>query len=180
MTPLLEVSRLCVDYPLARGWKNWFGSRRGAFLRAVNDVSFSVPKRQALGVVGESGCGKSTLGRALLRLEAPSSGNILFDDVPLASLDREKLLAFRRRAQMIFQEPVGSLNPRLTVRQALLEVIRVHRLCDPGKRDEYVARIAANVGFPLDLLDRKLRALSGGGSASARALLERWRWGRSF
>lgn len=162
MTPLLEVRRLCVDYPLARGWRNWFGAGQRTSLRAVNEVTLSVPKGQALGVVGESGCGKSTLGRTLLRLEAPSGGEILFDGVPLASLDRDRLLAFRRRAQMIFQEPVGALNPRLTVRQALLEVVRVHKLCKPEKQDEYVERVAANVGFPLDLLDRKPRALSGG------------------
>jgi oligopeptide/dipeptide ABC transporter ATP-binding protein len=162
MTPLLEASRLCVDYPLARGWKSWFGSEQGTSLRAVNDISFSVPKGQALGVVGESGCGKSTLGRTLLRLETPSSGEIRFDGVPLARFDQENLLAFRRRAQMIFQEPVGALNPRLTVRQALLEVVKVHRLRETGKQNEYVEKVAADAGFSPDLLDRKPRALSGG------------------
>lgn len=162
MTSLLEVNRLCVDYPLARGWKSWFGAKRSGSLRAVNDVSFSVSQGQALGVVGESGCGKSTLGRALLRLETQSGGEIVFDGAPLASLSGESLLAFRRRAQMIFQEPVGALNPRLSVRQALLEVIRVHSLCDADRQSEHVEQIATNVGFPIDLLDRKPRALSGG------------------
>lgn len=159
---MLEVNQLCVDYPLARGWKSWFGRKGGDSLRAVNGVSFHVPKGQALGIVGESGCGKSTLGRTLLKLETPSHGEILFDGKPLANLEKEELQKFRRRAQMIFQEPVGALNPRLTVRQALLEVVQAHDLCEPGKQNEYVEWVAANVDCPLDLLDRKPRALSGG------------------
>jgi peptide/nickel transport system ATP-binding protein/oligopeptide transport system ATP-binding protein len=160
--PLLETKRLCVDYPLTRGWKSWFGNKHGATLRAVNNVSFSLPKGQALGVVGESGCGKSTLGRTLLRLEKPSSGEVMFEGMQLSSLEKEQLLDFRRRAQMIFQEPVGALNPRLTIRQALLEVVTAHGLCEPGKKNEYVEQIATDVDFPISLLDRKPRALSGG------------------
>src|SRR5699024_2618018 len=99
MEPLLETRQLCVDYPLASGIKGWFNSQTTS-LRAVNNVSFSIPKGQALGVVGESGCGKSTLGRALIGFESPSSGEIRFNDEPLSQLRKDEMKQLRRRVQM--------------------------------------------------------------------------------
>ena len=162
MPTLLEVQQLVVDYPLQRGLRAWLARENARALRAVNEVSFTLPRGHALGLVGESGCGKSTLGRALLRLEESAAGTVRFDGQELASLSRDDLLAFRRRAQMIFQDPVGALNARLSVRAALTEVIRVHGIRARGQEDSYIRELACNVGLPQELLDRKPRSLSGG------------------
>lgn len=162
MKPLLEVRDLAVEYPLQRGLVAWLQRKSARGLVAVNHVSLSIPKGHAVGVVGESGCGKSTLGRAVLGLEKASEGEVVFDGRPLSSLSASDLVAFRRRAQMIFQDPVGALNPRLSVRQALLEVIRVHRIRSRADEERYTRELADKVGLSEDLLDRKPRSLSGG------------------
>src|SRR5699024_7827396 len=174
MESLLEARQLCVDYPLASGVKSWFSSQ-SASLRAVNNVSFGIPRGRALGVVGESGCGKSTLGRALIGFEQPSSGEVLFNNKSLYQLDKTETKQFRRRVQMIFQEPVTALNPRLTIRQALQEIVKVHRLCEPSEQQAHIEKIADQDGFPLGLLDRRPNGLSGGQcqrAGIARALMD--------
>lgn len=162
MKPLLEVENLVVEYPLQRGLTAWLQRKSARGLVAVNGVSLSIPKGHAVGVVGESGCGKSTLGRAVLGLEKASDGELVFDGRPLCRLSASEVTAFRRRAQMIFQDPVGALNPRLSVRQTLSEVIRVHRLRNRVDEEQYVRELADKVGLSEDLLDRKPRSLSGG------------------
>ncbi|HYW76890.1 MAG TPA: ABC transporter ATP-binding protein [Gammaproteobacteria bacterium] len=162
MKPLLEVDHLVVEYPLQRGMASWLQRKGARGLLAVNGVSLSIPKGHAVGVVGESGCGKSTLGRAMLGLEKASEGTVGFDAKALGRLSAGELTAFRRRAQMIFQDPVGALNPRLSVRQMLSEVIRVHRIRERADEEHYVKELAAKVGLSEDLLDRKPRSLSGG------------------
>lgn len=162
MNPLLEVRNLVVEYPLRRGLRAWLGGQGKRRFRAVNDVSFAIGKGAALGLVGESGCGKSTLGRALLRLERQASGSVRFEGRPIEELSREGLLALRRRAQMIFQDPLGALNSRLSIRGALAEVIRVHRIHPRDAETAAIAELLRDVGLPLELIDRKPRSLSGG------------------
>ena len=113
--PLLVVKNLNVYFPVKR---NFFGKVLSEF-KAVNDVSFTVSKGETLGLVGESGCGKTTLGRAVLRLIQPTSGNIYFENKDIAQINKEDLRKMRREIQIIFQDPYGSLNPRITIGQAI-------------------------------------------------------------
>ena len=128
MTALLEIEDLRVDFQRSSVAGLLSGHGRTT-LRAVNGVSLRVERGETLGLVGESGCGKSTLARAVLRLVEPRGGQIRFDGTDLLSLDSASLFKMRERMQMVFQDPLGSLNPRLTVGSALSEVHRVHKLC---------------------------------------------------
>ena len=110
--PLLEVTDLRKYYPVPPG--HLFGKTR--YVKAVDGVSFQLERGETLGLVGESGCGKSTLGRALVRLEDPTSGSVRLNGTDLCALRGEKLRRIRGRFQMIFQDPYGSLNPRMTLR----------------------------------------------------------------
>jgi oligopeptide transport system ATP-binding protein len=112
--------------------KKYFSTSKG-LLKAVDDVSFEIPEGQTLGLVGESGCGKSTLGRALLRLFEPTSGEIVFDGVNILKLPSEELKKWRQEAQMIFQDPYASLNPRMTAEDIVAEPLQIHNIdIDPG------------------------------------------------
>ena len=150
--PLLEVENLRVTYRVGR--------RR---VEAVKGVSFSVARGRCLGVVGESGSGKSSLARAVLALEDGVAGRVRFAGQDVAALDRAGLLAFRRRAQMVFQDPLGSLNPRLKVGAALAEVLRVHKLADSrAAAVEQTARWLETVGLDPAYARRYPHELSGG------------------
>ena len=149
--PLLEVRDLQV----------YFGHAKRP-VRAVDGVNFSVGQGESVGLVGESGCGKSTLGRAILRLEKIHSGQILFDGEDAATLKGGALKAFRKRAQMIFQDPYGSLNPRLSVGGALEEVLQVHRLGRKADRQEKTAELFKSVGLDPAYLRRYPHEFSGG------------------
>ncbi len=131
-------------------------------VQAVADVSLSVGRGDAVGLVGECGCGKTTLGRALLRLIEPSAGRLSFDGKDLLHLSAAELFQIRRRAQMVFQDPYGSLNPRLTVEETLSEVLRVHRLCPPVETGDRVRALMRRVGLSPDLASRRPHSLSGG------------------
>ena len=133
---LLQVRNLKVHFPVKHGPF----SRVRAYVKAVDEVSFSVEPRETLGLVGESGCGKTTLGRAILRLVRPTSGNILFEGEDLGTLKGAALRARRRRLQMIFQDPYGSLNPRMTVENLIGEALDIHRLT--RTRDERRTRVS--------------------------------------
>src|SRR5215831_19698090 len=115
MSALLDVDSLTVRYPLSRGLGEILSGAPRRAIRAVERVSLTLEKGDTLGLVGESGCGKSTLGRALLRLTPAAGGQVHFAGEDVLGMPAEKLLAFRRRAQMVFQDPFASLNPRLTV-----------------------------------------------------------------
>lgn len=129
---LLEVKRLSKQFPLTSGILEQLRFEQGRLVRweesvkAVNDVELTVRRGEALCVVGESGCGKSTLARVVMGLLQPTSGSIYFESTRIDNLPAEKLLPFRRRMQMIFQNPYASLNPRMTVKQALEEPVRFH------------------------------------------------------
>lgn len=135
---------------------------RDAVVYAVVNAGLTVPHRGSLGLVGESGCGKSTLARCLLRLVEPDGGRIVFEGKEVRSLAGPELRAVRRRMQMIFQDPYGSLNPRRTVAQTLIEPLRVHRLARGKAAEERVESALAEVGLPLDSRSRFPHEFSGG------------------
>src|SRR6476620_9914835 len=123
MTPLVRVRDLVEHYQAA----GMFG-RTAPPVRAVEGVSFDLARGETLALVGESGCGKSSVGRTILRLQEPTSGEAVFEGRNVFQLDREPLRALRRRMQIIFQDPYGSLNPRMTVGAAVAEGMEIHRL----------------------------------------------------
>lgn len=150
--PLLKVEGLRVTYRVGR--------RR---VEAVKGVSFEIARGRCLGLVGESGSGKSSLARAILALEGGVEGRVRFDGQDVAALDRAGRWAFRRRAQMVFQDPIGSLNPRLKVGSALAEVLRVHGLAKTrAEETEQVARWLETVGLDAAYAGRFPHELSGG------------------
>ncbi len=149
--PLLSVAELGTHFRLPSG-----------ALRALDGVSLDIASGETLGVVGESGCGKSTLGKTILRLVEPTSGTISFDGRDVGTMPRKDLRAFRRKAQMVFQDPFASLNPRHRIRRILTDPLIVHGVGDRAERAERVAAVTAQVGLPADALDRYPHEFSGG------------------
>ncbi|MFH0909437.1 MAG: ATP-binding cassette domain-containing protein [bacterium] len=147
MSALLEVDGLRVSFGL---------------LRAVDGVSFHVARGEIVGLVGESGSGKSTMGRAILRLENIESGQVLFDGQDVQSLRGEALRRFRRRAQMIFQDPFSSLNPRIRIGDALEEPLHVHNIVPREARRARAGELLDLVGMEAGHLDRYPHEFSGG------------------
>jgi oligopeptide/dipeptide ABC transporter ATP-binding protein len=160
--PLVEVRNLSKHYGPGTGLLKRLSGARSTPLIAVDDVSFTIAPGEIFSVVGESGSGKTTLGRALLRLIEPTAGQVLFDGQDLCSLDPRALRAMRRQVQIIFQDPYSSLNPRLTIRQTLGEVLRVHAIRPEAQIDARIAELLALVGLPQDAGDRTPRHFSGG------------------
>ena len=157
--PLLEVRQLKVHFPVRQGV---FAPVR-AWVKAVDDVSFAVEPGECLGLVGESGCGKSTLGRAIIRLIQPTAGELLFDGENLASLRPRRLRKRRRDFQMIFQDPIGSLNPRMTVQQILEEALSIHGLArGRNERKQRISQLLEQVGLGPTHAERYPHEFSGG------------------
>jgi peptide/nickel transport system ATP-binding protein/oligopeptide transport system ATP-binding protein len=156
-SPLVEVEHLVKDFSSGGGL---FGRRRT--LRAVDGVSFVIGRGATLGLVGESGGGKTTVGRMLLRLLEPSSGTVRFDGVDVSAVDGTALRALRRRMQIVFQDPSGSLNPRMTVGAAVREPIVVHKLASGTAADERVASLFREVGLDPSYASAYPHELSGG------------------
>ena len=157
---LLEVRGLVKHFP---GRSGGIGRAAGGHVRAVDGVSFWLQRGETLGLVGESGCGKTTTGRAVLRLIEPTAGEIRFRGQDVRAMDRPALRAFRRQAQIMFQDPFGSLNPRLTVGAMLDEVLRVHRLGgDRDGRRRRIAELLERVGLGSEHVDRYPHEFSGG------------------
>ncbi|MBI2440600.1 MAG: ABC transporter ATP-binding protein [Lentisphaerae bacterium] len=150
--PLLEIADLQVS----------FKSGRRQEVRAVDGVSLAVASGESVGLVGESGCGKSTLGNTILRLVPACSGQIRFENQDVLALGCGDLFRYRRRAQMIFQDPYGSLNPRLTIGAAIEECLAVHRLGNRLERRERVRHLLETVGLESDYAARYPHEFSGG------------------
>ncbi|WP_342726473.1 oligopeptide/dipeptide ABC transporter ATP-binding protein [Bradyrhizobium sp. B097] len=131
-------------------------------LYAVDGVSLDIAPGETVGLVGESGCGKSTLGKTILRLVEPSAGRIAFDGVDLTALPERRLRAYRRRLQMVFQDPFASLNPRHTIGDILLAPLDVHRVGSRADRRQRVSAILSQVGLPEDTVARYPHEFSGG------------------
>ncbi|MEM6382261.1 MAG: ABC transporter ATP-binding protein [Pseudomonadota bacterium] len=149
--PLISIRHLSKRFETARGTVN-----------AVNDVSFDIPKGSITGLVGESGSGKTTLGRALLRLTEPSEGQTFFQGQDLNALSPAQMRDIRRRMQIIFQDPVSSLNPRMKVQSIIAEGLVAHGIGSPAERRDRVASLLEEVGLQADHMTRFPHEFSGG------------------
>ena len=155
-SPLLSVEDLVVSYPATGGW-------RAPAVRAVDGVSFQVRRGEILGLVGESGCGKSTTALAVLRLLDPESGRIVLDGEDITGIGPARMRPVRRRMQAVFQDPFGSLDPRMTVRDIVAEPLDVHGLAgDRAARSARVAELLEQVGLRADMAGRHPHEFSGG------------------
>ncbi|QNK61400.1 ABC transporter ATP-binding protein [Pedobacter sp. PAMC26386] len=158
-TPLLEVKNLCTWFPVRQGL---FGSSK-ELIKAVDDVSFKLYPGETLGLVGESGCGKTTLGRTILRLIEPTSGTIFFEDQEITHLKNDSFRKLRRDIQLIFQDPYSSLNSQLTVGNALMEPLLVHRVFSTEtQRKAHVMNLLELVDLKPAHFDRYPHEFSGG------------------
>ncbi|HLT60400.1 MAG TPA: ABC transporter ATP-binding protein [Microlunatus sp.] len=178
--PVLQVRDLSMEFTTSAGRR--FGPRRKAVVKAVDGVSFQVRPGRTLGIVGESGCGKTTLGRTLLRAYRPTAGSIGYRDddraepVDLAGLGERELLPYRRRLRMIFQDPYGSLNPRMTVQQVVAEPLHAAGETRRSELRDRAAEALRRVGLRPEMLNRYPHAFSGGERQRigiARALITR-------
>ena len=152
MSVLLSIKSLTVEYAVG-----------GRTLSAVSDVSLTVDKGETLGLVGESGCGKSTLGRAVLQLRPPTGGKVTFDGTELTTLDREAMRRMRRRLQLIFQDPIASLNPRRCIGDIIAEPLIIAGVTDKTERDRKVREVMIAVGLdPDNAIGRLPHEFSGG------------------
>jgi ABC-type oligopeptide transport system ATPase subunit len=150
-TPLLEVSGLTVEY----------GQGKDRFL-AVSSVSFRIPRHSTLGLVGESGSGKTTVGRAIIRLLKPKAGSVRFDGAELSGLDDRGFRPYRKRMQMIFQDPYSSLDPRMSIRGSLREALELGHPQEAGDWEDLMADKMRRVGLDPDYLGRYPHEFSGG------------------
>ena len=152
MNALLSVENLTVEYDIG-----------GKTLFAVSDVSLEVARGETLGLVGESGCGKSTLGRAVLQLRRPTAGRVTFDGIELTGLDGKAMREMRRRLQLIFQDPIASLNPRRTIGDIVAEPLIIAGVSDRAERERRVREVLTAVGLDPDLVRGRLpHEFSGG------------------
>jgi oligopeptide transport system ATP-binding protein len=158
--PILRVEDLKVHFPVTKGI---IIQRQVATVKAVDGVSFTIRRGETLGLVGESGSGKSTTGLAVLRMLTPTAGRIVFEGQDIAPHRGAELLDVRRRMQMVYQDPYGSLNPRMTIRSIVGEPLAVHGLdADRKATREKIAALIASVGLLPDMADRYPHEFSGG------------------
>ena len=162
--PMLSVRHLSKSFKTRK--TSLFGSKPGGETIAVDDVSFDVAPGECLGLVGESGCGKTTTAKMILRAGMPDSGDIIFNDRgqprDVLKLEGEELFAYRRRVQFVFQDPFGSLNPRMTVYDIVSEPLVIHGIGDEDERFERVKELMALVGLDVRHLRRYPHSFSGG------------------
>ncbi|SFR46396.1 ABC transporter ATP-binding protein [Halogeometricum limi] len=156
--PLLEVRNLKKHYPITEGVLK----RQVGNVRAVDGISFAVERGETVGLVGESGCGKSTAATSLLRLEEPTDGEVLFEGRDITEYDKKELKRFRREAQMIFQDPTSSFDPRMSVGESVAEPLTVHGMRDRERRRRIVKDLLERVGLSADDIDRYPHEFSGG------------------
>ncbi|HKG27115.1 MAG TPA: dipeptide/oligopeptide/nickel ABC transporter ATP-binding protein, partial [Thermomicrobiales bacterium] len=161
--PLIQVRDLVKHFPLGGGLLGGLAGQKGA-VQAVNGVSFDIRRGEIVGIAGESGCGKTTTAKMLLRLYEPSSGSIRFDGQELTALKGSALKAFRRRAQLMFQNPYESFSPRFTILRAVSEPLIIHGMGDTAERTERVRQALEDVHLrPAESFFQKFpHQLSGG------------------
>ena len=159
MPTLVKVDHLKVYFPILGGI---FRHRVGE-VKAVDDVSFEIEKGQTVGLVGESGSGKTTIGRAIIRLIQPTAGSIVYDGTDITKLSTAEFRPWRKKIQIIFQDPYNSLNPRLSIFEIIGEALEIHfPQMNRGERREKVATLLEKVGLKRDHLDRYPHEFSGG------------------
>ena len=155
---ILEVKHLSKYFQVSKGL-----FRKHSYIKAVDDVSFTIRKGETLGLVGESGCGKTTIGRTILKLYTATAGKILFDGQDISNLNEREMIPFRRKMQMIFQDPYASLNPRMTVADIIAEGIDIHGLAkDKEDRTRRVYELLDQVGLNREHANRFVHEFSGG------------------
>ena len=160
MEDILKVEDLQIHFPVMKGV---LFKKQVATVKAVDGVSFSVKRGETLGVVGESGCGKSTTGLALMHMLETTGGRIMFEGQDVTSFNRSQVKQFRRRVQMVYQDPYGSLNPRMKVKDIIGEPLEVHGLAkDRAQYDKRVADLLRMVGLLPDMAERYAHEFSGG------------------
>ena len=155
---ILEVKNLSKYFPIAT---NFFG-KPTCYLKAVNNVSFSLEKGKTIGVVGESGCGKTTLGRTILKLYEPNEGQIIFDGHDITKISKNEMRKYRTSMQLIFQDPYSSLPPRMTVGSIISEAVIYHNIVPKEQVNEYVRDIMKKCGLQPQYYDRYPHEFSGG------------------
>ena len=156
--PLLEVKNVKKYFPIKT---NLFGKPL-AYLRAVDDVSFTLEKGTTIGVVGESGCGKTTLGRTVLKLYNADGGEILYNGVDLTKISRKEMNGYRTDIQLVFQDPYSSLPPRMTIGNIIAEAVRTHKIVPKASINAYVKDIMKKCGLQVQYYDRYPHEFSGG------------------
>jgi oligopeptide transport system ATP-binding protein len=156
---LLEVRGLAMHFPLRGGLRRRLRGEAPEVLRAVDGVDLELARGETLGLVGESGCGKSTLGRCIVGLYEPTAGEVRYEG---RKVDARRARSDRRRMQMVFQDPYSSLNPRLTVRQVLVELLRAHRMVPRAQLEQRCRELVEIVGLSPRALDAHPRQFSGG------------------
>lgn len=156
--PLIEINNLKKYFPIKKGLMN----KTAHYLKAVDDVSFTINKGETLGLVGESGCGKTTCGRTIIKLYEPTDGQIIYDGVDIARYSEKQMLEYRRKMQMIFQDPYASLDPRMTVGDIIGEAIDIHKLMGQKEREERIQYLLNRVGLNSEHASRYPHEFSGG------------------
>ncbi|MEM7622670.1 MAG: oligopeptide/dipeptide ABC transporter ATP-binding protein [Planctomycetota bacterium] len=155
---LIETKGLTKHFPIRGGFLN----RVTGHVQAVNGVSLSIASGETLGVVGESGCGKSTLGKTIVRLHDATDGVIAYEGDDISGLSHEAMLPYRRKIQMIFQDPYSSLNPRMTVGGHLKDAVRLHGVVEASEEAGYIAELLSTVGLRPEAAERYPHEFSGG------------------
>ncbi|MHA1409867.1 MAG: ABC transporter ATP-binding protein [Candidatus Odinarchaeia archaeon] len=155
---LLKVNNLVKHFPIYGG----ILLKEVGIVHAVDGVSFSIKRKKTLGLVGESGCGKTTTGRCVLRLIEPTSGEIFFEGKDITKFNRKELAEYRRKAQIVFQNPHSSLNPRMTIKSILAEPLKIHKLVPKNEVDSHVSELIEKVALESSHLKRYPHEFSGG------------------
>ena len=155
---LIEVENLKMYFKKVRGVIR----QKVSYVKAVDNVSFFIDRGETFGLVGESGCGKTTTGRAISRLYEPTDGTVRYDAADITHLSAREFMAYRKKIQMIFQDPYASLNPRMTVADIVGEPLDIHHICSGKAREEYILDLLSRVGLNKDHASRYPHEFSGG------------------
>lgn len=158
MQNLVEVKNLKKYFELRKGFIN----KKVNYVKAVDNISLSIKKGETFGLVGESGCGKTTVGRTIIKLYEPTSGQVIYDGKDLSEMDDKGMLPYRKKMQMIFQDPYASLDPRMTVGEIIGEPLNVHKIYEGKERADRIRELIKLVGLEDDHISRYPHEFSGG------------------